>query len=75
MADNPEITLLTLAEVRLRVGLSKTSIYKAMARGTFPRCVHVAPQAVRWRSDEIDSWIEEVSARRDPLPFQPQPAA
>ena len=59
------IRLLRIAEVGDRVGLSRPVIYKMMSRGEFPRAVYPAPRAPRWRSDDVDAFIERVSATKD----------
>ena len=63
-----EITLLPVAEVCRRVGLSRPSIYRAMATGKFPKPTYPAPRAPRWRSDEIETYIDDLSAARGDEP-------
>ncbi len=55
--DIPAPRMLTLHEVIDRVGLKKTSVYAFMKTRGFPRPYRLGFQAVRWRSDEVDSWI------------------
>ena len=59
-----EIILLRVREVMRRVALSRPTIYSRMAKGAFPRPIYPAPRAPRWRSDEIEIWIERLSAER-----------
>ena len=63
-----EITLLPVAEVCRRVGLSRPSIYRAMAAGHFPKPTYPAPRAPRWRSDEIAAYIDSLSDARQVEP-------
>ncbi len=49
--------LVDRADVERRVGLTRSSIYAAMRRGDFPIPVRVGPKAVRWRSSEIEDWM------------------
>ena len=49
--------LLRLDEVVQIAGIGKTSVYKLMGEGAFPRPVTIRGRAVRWVSDEIDAWI------------------
>ena len=49
--------LLRLADVRFMTGLGKSSIYAAIAEGTFPAAVNVTGYAVAWRESEVDAWI------------------
>ncbi|MCY4515688.1 MAG: AlpA family phage regulatory protein [Acidimicrobiaceae bacterium] len=50
--------LLSRAEVERWCGLSRRSLYRAMRQGEFPVPLRIGARAVRWRSDEIASWIE-----------------
>ena len=51
--------LLRLPEVRQRVGLSRTEIYRRIKRNTFPSPVRLGPQSRAWDSAAIDRWIED----------------
>lgn len=55
-----EERLVRLSEVVERVGLGKSSIYKRMEEGTFPRPLSLGPNTVRWRSSDIDAWISNL---------------
>ena len=50
--------LIDRQEVERRVGLTRSTIYDAMRRGEFPLPLKVGPKAVRWRSSEIEAWVE-----------------
>ena len=50
--------LLTRREVESRCKLSKTSVYRLMRAGGFPEPVLVGARAVRWKEDEITSWLD-----------------
>lgn len=50
--------LLRLPPVQERTGLGKSSIYAAMAAGTFPTPVRLGTRGVAWREEEIDAWIQ-----------------
>lgn len=49
--------ILRLAQVKVRTGLSRTSIYEAIKRGTFPRPVALGARAVGWHDSKVDDWI------------------
>ena len=49
--------LLRLSDVRFLTGLGRSSIYAAIAEGTFPAAVNVTDYAVAWRESEVDAWI------------------
>lgn len=64
--------LLRLADVRFMTGLGKSSIYAAIAEGTFPAAVNLTDYAVAWRESEIDAWI---ASRTKVVAAPPAPAA
>ncbi|MEA3043015.1 MAG: prophage regulatory protein [Sphingomonadales bacterium] len=53
VAEDP---LLTRRQVEAECGLSRSTIYRRIAGGTFPRPKQVGPQAVRWPRSEIVGW-------------------
>ena len=57
--------LLTVNDVLERCRISKATLYRRMRQNAFPQPVKVGPQGSRWREDEIDAWIAELSAERD----------
>ena len=50
-------SLLRLADVRNLVGVSRSTIYKRVSEGSFPRPVRISERSVRWRLEEIEKWI------------------
>lgn len=58
--------VLRLPQVKARTGLSRSSIYKFIAAGSFPRQLRLGPRAIGWVSTEIDDWIEHRAASRTP---------
>ena len=50
--------LLRRREVEKITGMSRSSIYRLMQEGEFPKPVRVDPTAVRWKSSDIIAWIE-----------------
>ena len=46
-------------EVEEIVGLSRTSIYRLMESGEFPRPVRITKKAVRWPESTIGKWLAE----------------
>ena len=53
----PVTRLIRLAEVKHRVGLSRSTIYRWMAEGKFPKPVQLGGYAVAWAQEDIDAWI------------------
>lgn len=50
--------ILRLPQVRERVGLSTSTLYRRMAAGQFPRAVALgSARTVGWRESEITAWI------------------
>ena len=59
------MTILRRKQVETRTGLSRTSIYEAVAAGTFPRAVKLGARAVGWVESEINDWLErQIAASR-----------
>lgn len=54
--DN-ESRLLRLPDVVRLVGLKRSTVYKKIAAGIFPKSVLLGGRSVAWRSDEIRLWI------------------
>ena len=50
--------LLRRRQVEEMAGLSRSSVYRLMQEGVFPRPVRVGSNAVRWRLSDIIRWIE-----------------
>ena len=67
--------LIRLPEVLTRTGFGRTSIYRKMEDGSFPRSVKLGgpledsnvfdSQAVAWIEDEVEQWIESRIEGRD----------
>lgn len=49
--------LIRLPEVMMRVGLRRSSIYRKMEEGKFPRSRSIGPKCAVWIEAEIDEWI------------------
>ncbi len=59
--------LLRRREVEEITSLSRSSIYRSMQEGDFPRPVRVGPAAVRWRASDITGWMESRPVARGEL--------
>lgn len=58
--------ILRLPQVKVRVGLSRSSIYAAIAQSRFPKPVELGPRAVGWLDSEIDAWVmQQVESSRN----------
>ena len=52
----PPNALLRLTDVCRLVGLSRSTIYKRVSDGTFPRPLRVSERSVRWRMQDLLEW-------------------
>ena len=50
-------TVLRLAAVILKTNLSKSTIYRLEAEGSFPQRVRLGANSTAWHADEIDAWL------------------
>lgn len=51
--------LIRLPEVMSRVGLGRSTIYRWMSEGKFPKPVQLGGHTVAWVEDEVEKWIAE----------------
>ena len=49
--------LIRLPEVVHRVGLGRSTIYRWIAEGRFPKPVQLGGHTVAWPEDEVENWI------------------
>ena len=52
--------LLRATEVFELVGMGRSTVYRRIADGTFPRPVAVGGGSVRWREDHLREWLESL---------------
>ena len=55
--------LIRLKEVQHRVGLSRSTIYKHMAEGSFPKARSIGRKCSVWVEEEIEHWIAQIADR------------
>ena len=73
--SKPKTRLIRLNEVLSRTGYGRTSIYRKMDEGSFPKCLKLgAPikertqfdsRAIAWIEEEVEKWVEERIEERD----------
>ena len=58
--DKPEkpLRILRLKEVKMRVGLGRSTIYRWTSEGRFPKPVRLGGNSVGWIESTIDTWIK-----------------
>ena len=71
----PQKRLIRLPEVLSRTGYGRTSIYRKMEDGSFPKSIKLGgppldpsafdSRAVAWIEDEVDQWIDSKIEDRD----------
>ncbi len=58
-------TLERLPQVKARTGLARSTIYRMIACGEFPKNLKLTERCSAWNSAEIDAWISAKIAARD----------
>lgn len=53
----PNDALISVRRVEQDCGFSKTTIYRLMKRGQFPKPAKRAGRSVRWRNSEVQQWV------------------
>ncbi len=66
------IDLIGVWEVERQTGLSRPTIYRKMADGTFPRQIKLGGSS-RWVQTEVTEWIRAAIATRDATLVEDQP--
>ena len=61
-------SILRVQQVMAACGKSRSSIYKDMQRGLFPRQVKLTARAAGWSRNEIDAWLLQRKQARDAAP-------
>ena len=71
----PQKRFIRLPEVLTRTGYGRTTIYRKMEDGSFPRSVKLGgppvdpeafdSRAVAWIENEVEQWIESIIEERD----------
>jgi prophage regulatory protein len=56
----PPDCFIKLDEVKRRVGIGKSMIYRLIQEGKFPAPYKISPFASRWSDREITAWIDDV---------------
>ena len=72
--QSPQKRLIRLPEVLSRTGYGRTTIYRKMEDGSFPKSVKLGgppkdpnafnSRAIAWIEDEVDQWIESTIEER-----------
>jgi prophage regulatory protein len=57
--DLTQYKILRLPEVKNRTGLSRSSIYLKVSKGSFPPPISLGDRAVGWIEAEINEWLSK----------------
>lgn len=58
--------IIRLKTVLSRTGLSRSTIYRKIAEGTFPAQIRISTNGAGWRESDINRWIA------DPVSWRPK---
>ncbi|TNE40983.1 MAG: AlpA family transcriptional regulator [Sphingomonadales bacterium] len=50
--------ILRLRTVLARTGLSRSTLYRQIAAGTFPRQIQISMRCIGWYESDINAWLE-----------------
>jgi prophage regulatory protein len=54
--DTPD-HILRIQTVLKRTGLSRSTMYRKMDNGTFPRNIRISTRCVGWRESAVNAWL------------------
>lgn len=57
--------ILRRPKVEKRTGLSRSTIYLLIKKGTFPKPIKLGERSVGWVEAEVDAWLEGRIQQRD----------
>ena len=60
--------IIRLRTVLERTGLSRSTVYRKIAEGTFPSQVRISVHGVGWRESAINRWIADPVGYREDNP-------
>ena len=54
------INVLRRKQLENQLNLSRSSIYKMIADGTFPKPIKLGRRAVGWRAEDVQEWLDNL---------------
>ena len=57
--------LLTIKQITAEIGISRSTIYRRMREGTFPKPIRIGPRATRWPESAIKVWLAGLRASNE----------
>ena len=65
MEPERPMRMLRIKVVLQRTGLSRATLYRKVADGTFPKQIQLSTRCIGWRESAVDAWL------RTPTGFRP----
>ncbi|MBV8103159.1 MAG: AlpA family transcriptional regulator [Hyphomicrobiales bacterium] len=59
--------IIRMKTILARTGLSRFTIYRKIAEGTFPPRIKISVNGAGWKESEIDRWIADPAGWRLPM--------
>lgn len=59
MSTNSPGRILRLKSVLERTGLSRSTLYRKMHVGTFPKQLRISARCAGWRESDVDAWLTD----------------
>lgn len=59
MSANSPGRILRLTSVLDRTGLSRSTLYRKMQFGTFPRQLRISARCAGWRESDVEAWLRD----------------
>ncbi|MGL6209840.1 MAG: helix-turn-helix transcriptional regulator [Paracoccaceae bacterium] len=56
--------IIRLETVLARTGLSRSTLYRKIAEGTFPAKLQISIHGAGWRESDIDRWVDDPAGWR-----------
>jgi prophage regulatory protein len=57
MLANTASRILRLKTVLDRTGVSRSTLYRKIELGTFPKQVRISERCIGWREDDVERWL------------------
>ena len=63
--SNATDRIIRLKTVLARTGLSRSTMYRKIAEGTFPAQVRISVHGAGWRESAVNCWIDDPASYRN----------
>jgi prophage regulatory protein len=63
---DPGLHLLRMPKVEVITSMSKTEIYRRIAKGLFPKGICIGPKHTAWRAGDVQAWLADPVGYRAP---------